>query len=73
MNALSLLVWVVCAISADAVAMDKDLAPGGSVNPYARTRNQTTASTVNNARICDTTRTEREGGGSAMKTAEPKQ
>jgi hypothetical protein len=39
-----------------------------SVNPYARTRNQT-ASTVNNARIWDTTRTEREGGGSAMKTA----
>jgi hypothetical protein len=38
-----------------------------SVNPYARTRNQT-ASTVNNARIWDTTRTEREGGGSAMKT-----
>jgi hypothetical protein len=27
-----------------------------SVNPYARTRNQTTASTVNNARIWDTTR-----------------
>jgi hypothetical protein len=40
-----------------------------SANPYARAMHQPRATTVNNARIWDTTRTEREGGGSAMKTA----